>query len=103
MACPPGHPLDGRRDVPLAALRDAAFVDFEPAWGTRRLVDRAFAEAGVERRIAFEVSDLGTLLDLVGRGLGIAVVPEAVARARRPAVGVAELAGPEMCWELVVA
>ena len=103
VACAPGHPLDGRRDVTFAALQDAAFVDFEPEWGTRRLVDRGFLEAGVERRIAFEVSDLETLLDLVGRGLGIALIPEAIARARHPSVGVAALAGPDLCWELVVA
>jgi DNA-binding transcriptional LysR family regulator len=59
--------------------------------------------AGVERRTAFEVSDLDTLLELVARGLGIALVPEAIAEARRPIIGVAHLAEPEICWELVVA
>ena len=103
VVCAPSHPLAGRRDVPLSALGNDTFVDFEPSWGTRQLVDRGFAEAGVERRTAFEVSDLDTLLDLVARGLGIALVPETIAEARRPAVGIIELAGPEMCWELVVA
>jgi len=46
-------------------LSGESFVCFEPAHGTRKLVDRAFAHAGLERRIAFEVSDLNTLLDLV--------------------------------------
>ena len=103
VVCAPSHPLAGRRDVPLSALSNDAFVDFEPSWGTRQLVDRGFAEAGVERRTAFEVSDLDTLLDMVARGLGIALVPETIAEARRPSVGIIELAGPEMCWELVVA
>ena len=40
---------------------------------------------------------------MVARGLGIALVPETIAEARRPAVGIIELAGPEMCWELVIA
>jgi len=103
LICAPDHPLADRTNVPLAALAGEPFVDFEPAWGTRRLVDRGFAESGLERHIAFEVSDLDTLIGLVSRGLGVALVPEAVAQARRPCVGIAELAGPDMCWELVVA
>ena len=103
VVCAPDHPLAGRTGVPLAAFREDVFVDFEPAWGTRQLVDRGFAEASIERHIAFEVSDLNTLLELVRRGLGVALVPEAVAEARRPALGIVELAWPEMCWELVVA
>lgn len=103
LTCAPDHPLAGRRNVPLTALKNEPFVDFEPDWGTRRLVDQSFAEAGIERHVTFEVSDLDTLLDLIGRGLGVALVPEAIAEARRPALGIAELAGPEICWELVVA
>jgi DNA-binding transcriptional LysR family regulator len=103
LACPPHHPLAGCRDVPFAALKDELFVDFEAAWGTRRLVDQGFAQAGVERRTGFEVSDLATMLELVARGLGVALLPEAVVASRSPAVGLAELAGPELCWELVVA
>ena len=67
-------------------LSGESFVCFEPAHGTRKLVDRAFAHAGLERRIAFEVSDLNTLLDLVARGLGIALAPETIALARRDSI-----------------
>jgi DNA-binding transcriptional LysR family regulator len=103
VVCAQGHPLAGRSNVPLIELKGQPFVDFDQDWGTRKLVDRGFIEAGVERHIAFEVSDLETLLELVRRGLGIALLPEAVAQSRRPALGVAELAEPELCWELVVA
>jgi DNA-binding transcriptional LysR family regulator len=103
LVCAPGHGLAGQSDVSLAALKNEPFVDFEPDWGTRKLVDHGFLGAGVERHIAFEVSDLETLLELVGRGLGIALVPEAVVKARRSSLGIAELAEPELCWELVVA
>ncbi|MCA8930868.1 MAG: LysR family transcriptional regulator [Rhodospirillaceae bacterium] len=103
LVCAPGHPLAGRRDVPLEALQREVFVDFEPDWGTRRLVDRSFAEAGVDRRIAFEVNDLETLLNLVNRGLGVALLPEAIAESKREPRGIAHLAEPEICWELVVA
>ncbi len=103
LICAPQHALAGRREVPLSALKDEAFVDFEPDWGTRKLVDRAFLEVGIERRTTFEVSDLETLLELVARGLGIALVPEAIAEARRPSLAIVSLAGTELCWELVVA
>ena len=76
------HPLAGRTDVPLSAFRDEPFVDFEQAWGTRQLVDTGFRHAGIERRVAFEVNDLGTLIELVARGLGVALVPEAIAEGR---------------------
>lgn len=103
VACAPGHPLAGASNVSFAALKDEPFVDFEPDWGTRKLIDQGFFGAGVSRHITFEVSDLETLLELVSRGMGIALLPEAIAEARRPALGIAQLAEPEICWELVVA
>lgn len=103
VGCAPKHPLAGADNVSLAALKREPFVDFEPDWGTRKLVDQGFFGAGITRHIAFEVSDLETLLELVGRGMGIALLPEAIAEARRPSLGVARLAEPEICWELVVA
>ncbi len=35
---------------------------FRSDWGTRKLVDRAFLEIGIERRTVFVVSDLETLV-----------------------------------------
>ena len=103
LICHPGHALAGSSNVTLAAIADEPFVDFEQTWGTRRLIDRGFADAGVERRTAFEVSDLDTLLNLVAHGLGVALVPEAIAEARRSSLAIVRLAEPEICWELVVA
>jgi DNA-binding transcriptional LysR family regulator len=103
VGCAPGHPLAGATNVSFAALKNEPFVDFEPDWGTRKLVDQGFSGAGISRHIAFEVSDWETLLELVSRGLGVALLPEAIAEARRSALGIAQLAEPEICWELVVA
>jgi DNA-binding transcriptional LysR family regulator len=105
--CAPGHRLAGRRDVPLAELVGETFVDLHPDWGTRQLIDQAFAASRLTRRIGFEVNDLTTQLDLVARGLGVALAPLAVVgehiKARTPdIVGLAELAEPEICWELAV-
>jgi DNA-binding transcriptional LysR family regulator len=108
LACPPGHPLAGASNIALAELKAEPFIDFQPSWGTRRIVDHAFTVARIDRRIAFEVTDLGTLFDLVARGLGIALVPEPLALARsrhdQPLpIAIAELRRPEICWELVLA
>jgi DNA-binding transcriptional LysR family regulator len=97
------HPLAGRRNVGLADLVEFDFVDFELGWGTRPLIDQAFKEARVERRISFDLTDLETVLDLVRRGLGIALLPETIAEGRRPSIAVCPLEGAPICWELVVA
>lgn len=103
VATPPRHPLAGRSGVPLQELIDYSFVDFETGWGTRPLIDRAFAQADLQRRTIFDVTDLETIVDLVGRGLGIALLPETIAGTRCPGISVAQLAEPAICWELVVA
>jgi DNA-binding transcriptional LysR family regulator len=99
----PDHPLAGRKRLRLDELVEYSFVDFEVGWGTRSLVDGAFTAAGLERRTAFDVTDLETIFDLISKGLGIALVPEMTADTRRPAIAVCELADPPICWELVVA
>ncbi len=105
--CAPEHWLAGRRNVALTDLARETFVDLNRDWGTRQLVDQSFLECRVARHIGFEVNDLPTQLDLVSRGLGIALAPAAVVGQRnrdipRAVVASAELAEPEPCWELAV-
>lgn len=102
LACTPTHRLAKARSVTLEQLAGEDFVDFETGLGTRALVDRGFAEAGLRRRLAFEVSDLVTLLDLVVHGLGVALLPRDVVRSRRGKLATVNLRGVELCWELVV-
>ena len=54
-------------------------MDFGASWGVRTLNDESLAAHGVSRRVRCSVNDVHTLLDLVGRGLGIAIVPRHVA------------------------
>lgn len=103
VATTPDHPVAGRHGVPLRELLNYPFVDFEVGWGTRPLIDRAFAQAGIARRTAFDVTDIDMLIDLVGQGLGIALLPRPIAEMRAPGIAVAGLIEPEICWELVVA
>ncbi|WP_414719922.1 LysR family transcriptional regulator [Umezawaea sp.] len=75
LACAPEHPLAGRPSVALPELAGESFVDFNEGWGTRDVVDRTLAAAGVDRRVGVEVNDVHSLLDFVGFGLGVALVP----------------------------
>ncbi|HVH23945.1 MAG TPA: LysR family transcriptional regulator [Pseudonocardia sp.] len=76
LACATDHPLAGRDRVALTELAEETFVDFPPGWVTRDLTDRALAGVGVPRRVALEVNEVMTLLDLVGHGMGVALVPQ---------------------------
>lgn len=96
------RPFDGLA-VTLQQLSALSFVDFEKDLGTRALIDRAFAGELVDRRVIFEVSDLGTLLSLVEQQLGVALVPQSVARSRQSTLRSLPVAGVDLCWEIVVA
>jgi DNA-binding transcriptional LysR family regulator len=76
VVCPLKHRLAGRRSVSIATLADEALIEPPVTWVTRRLVDRAFADAGIERHTAFEVDEIVLILRLVQEGLGIAILPE---------------------------
>jgi DNA-binding transcriptional LysR family regulator len=99
VACPRGHRLAGSKGLALRDLRDEAFIEFSTDWGVRIAADRAFAAAGISRRIAFELNDVATLLDLVANGLGIALVPRSVATYARP-LALVPLRGRAPHWEV---
>ena len=102
VACAPEHPLAGREEVALAELAAEPFVDFQPDWGLRMLVDRQLAAAGLDHHTALEVNDVPTLLELVAHGLGVALVPEVVTR--HPAqVRYVRLRPPVPTFEVAVA
>jgi DNA-binding transcriptional LysR family regulator len=103
IAAAPDHPLAGRTDVSLREVATHPFVDFEIGWGTRPLIDRAFGQAGLHRRTIFDVTDIETIIELIRRGLGVALLPETIAEMRRSKIAIAELSEEPICWELVVA
>ena len=73
--CHPEHDLGTSATPTPHDLGKEVFVDFHPDWGPRRVTDAAFAMLGIRRTVSLEVNDVHSLLDLVGEGLGIAVVP----------------------------
>jgi DNA-binding transcriptional LysR family regulator len=82
VACTTDHPLSGARLVSVDDVADAAeasgggFVDFSRETVIRAVIDQLFAAAGRERSVRLEVPDVDTVLRLVARGLGVAIVAE---------------------------
>ena len=71
---PSGHALLAR---PRLAARDFAglpFVSFHPRDRYRQLVDRLFADAGVDRQLAVETDSAVAVCAMVRHGLGLAIV-----------------------------
>jgi len=71
-----------RRTIDLAAVAGRPQVGFPSGWGVTTLVDRLLRSVGVEPRGDLEVNDTSTLLDLVEAGLGVAIIPQAIAQLR---------------------
>jgi DNA-binding transcriptional LysR family regulator len=101
LLCPPQHPLAARPVIDWGDLRDHDFVDFQESWAVRSLNDEACAAHGVDRRVRATVNDVHTLLDLVQRGLGIALVPQHVA-AKPQAAGLVAVPLPASAPQWVV-
>ncbi|WP_020666451.1 LysR family transcriptional regulator [Amycolatopsis nigrescens] len=78
----PDDPLAGRQVVSLAALGERALMTLPRGTGVRASLDAGCAAAGLRPTIAFEASDPNVLADLAARGLGVAVLPESLARSR---------------------
>jgi DNA-binding transcriptional LysR family regulator len=101
LACGAGHRLADQRSVSLAMLQDEVFVDFPEDWGARIAIDRAFASLNLERRSAFIVNELETVLRVVAEGLAVALLPRTVAEPV-PGVCFVPLREPAPVWELAL-
>jgi len=78
--CSKKHQLATGRTVRLDCLAVERFVDLTPERGLRRLVDHVFSERNLKRDTVYEVSDVDMMLHFVAEGLGLAIVPSALAR-----------------------
>jgi DNA-binding transcriptional LysR family regulator len=74
----PDHHLAGRRRLRLDRLAAEPFVDFPAGSPGRRQTDLAFTVAGVEREVAFEVTDLLLMARILRAGLAVALLPSMV-------------------------
>jgi DNA-binding transcriptional LysR family regulator len=94
LLCPPHHRLAGRGRIQWADIDGLDFVDFHESWAIRAINDDLARSRGIHRAVRCTVNDIHTLLDLVHRGLGIAMVPQTIA-AKPQAAGLAVVQLPQ--------
>ena len=74
LIAPEGHPLAGRRQIPLDALRDERFILREPGSGTRLSCDAHFGQQGFAPRVRLELGSNEAIQQAVAGGMGLAVI-----------------------------
>jgi DNA-binding transcriptional LysR family regulator len=75
LACPLHHRLARKRQVRWADLAGERLVLLDHASGSRRLIDRALQEQGVQAQVAQEVGHATTIFRMLDAGLGVSVIP----------------------------
>lgn len=75
-----GHPLARRKSLPLGTLCEHPLISLPVGTGLRSRLDAACAAAGLHPRVAFEATSPLELIKLARHGLGVAIVPQSVAR-----------------------
>jgi len=78
--CSSKHVLAKTSSVRLEILSHENFVDLTPERALRKLVDQVFTQHHLTRSSVYQVSDIETQLNFVAHGLGVAIVPSALAR-----------------------
>ncbi|WP_410636844.1 LysR family transcriptional regulator [Amycolatopsis sp. lyj-346] len=99
----PSGPLAGREEIEIPDLDGLPLMALPKGTGLRTALDAAFARVGLTPRIAFEAADPNVLVQLVTRGLGVAIVPESLARYHQAELRVVELRGPGLRGVLALA
>jgi DNA-binding transcriptional LysR family regulator len=101
-AVAPGDPLARRKSVPLTELDGLPLILLPHGTGLRAAVEDGCAAAGFRPRVAFEAGNPEVLAALAERGLGVALLPAALA-ASRPALRAIPLTRPALRSRLVLA
>ncbi|MAM56538.1 MAG: LysR family transcriptional regulator [Salinicola sp.] len=74
--CPVDHPLAGDPDpISLQRLSGIPMALWKPGHGVRRLVDQAFAQAGLRPQVAVETNSMAVLRRAVVAGMAITLLP----------------------------
>ncbi|MFK0073512.1 LysR family transcriptional regulator [Arthrobacter woluwensis] len=97
----PEHPLATRDRLSLADLADEPFADFPRTSAGRKQSDAAFARAGVERQVAYELGSMDLTRELIVSGLAVALLPSRYAAAM-PGVVVVPLVEETVRHEILI-
>jgi DNA-binding transcriptional LysR family regulator len=100
--CRPDHRLAQRDRVAITDLAEEELIGFPTEFGLRRLVDDAFAEAGIASHTPYEVAaEYSIAASLVRHGLGTIFMPAGEA-VRFPDLRAVTLGQPLM-WTIYLA
>lgn len=101
---PYGHPLAARGRVSLPELAAEPLVTFPRGSGVRQTIDQGFRAAGAARPVVTaETIDPLAMIELVGVGLGVAIVPPGYAELATPAVRAIDLQPPGLLENVTLA
>jgi DNA-binding transcriptional LysR family regulator len=70
------HPLAGAAKIRLADLREEIWIDVPRLTSGGKVLARACERAGFSPRVAYESEDYTAIQELVGAGVGIALLPD---------------------------
>jgi molybdate transport repressor ModE-like protein len=70
------HPLAGAADIRLQDLAGETWIDVPRLTAGGKVLARACARAGFEPRVAYESDDYTVIQELVGAGMGVALLPD---------------------------
>ena len=80
LICHPGHALAHRASVRLADIEGERFISFEPDQPTRKVIDKALRDQGVQIHHAIEFDSVETVKRAVEIENGISIVPSRTVR-----------------------
>ena len=104
VAMPPGHPLTDAARLELSDFAgDPWMLATTHSCPDSRLFLRACHAAGFEPRIAFQNDDYPAILGFVAAGVGVALIPDMVARGARGDVVIRDLDPPPPSRPILVA
>jgi DNA-binding transcriptional LysR family regulator len=105
---PSDHPIANRKRVRLAELAQDEFIELRLGTTLRKVMDSAFADAGIRRNSGFEVGQIAEMVLYVANGLGTAIVPRAfvsgtpTGSSSAPEIGLLRLVEPNLHLEIGV-
>lgn len=100
----PSHPLAGKERIELAELAGESFVLFNDDFALHDRIIGECRNAGFEPRVVYESSQWDFIGELVGAGLGVAMLPDAMCRRLPPELARAiPLVRPVIPWRLAMA
>lgn len=71
---PAAHPLAGKKKIPLARLAEEPFLLREPGSGTRKAMERLFADYGLNIKVRMELGSNEAIKQAIIGGLGVSVL-----------------------------